>query len=161
MQFLSDLLYTLSLFPYHLSDTPQSKKYSTTLNTIRAIKLLSGVSMKNKSRNKQIENEQRNSFIFEELEARQLFSGGIEGLIDTDLESSVIATYIEENNDSEKSTDEDSEDSTTTAAEQQSREIVFVDTGVEDYQTLINDVLSNADSSNISIKLNPFMFLGI
>ncbi|MCP3850984.1 MAG: hypothetical protein GY694_18605, partial [Gammaproteobacteria bacterium] len=38
---------------------------------------------------------QHNKFIFEELEARQLFSGGLEGLIDTELESSVVATYIE------------------------------------------------------------------
>lgn len=105
--------------------------------------------MKKNTKSKQ----QNKQFIFEELEARQLFSGGIEGLIDTDLESSVVATYIEENTDIE-SPAQVSEESDVSAAEQQSLEIVFVDTGVENYQTLVNDLFSNADSSrNIEVVL--------
>ena len=104
---------------------------------------------------KNLKNKQpANTFIFEELEARQLFSGGIEGLIDTELTSSVVTTYIQDNTNSEPDSTEESEDTTVTAAEQQSHEVVFVDTGLENYQILLDDLFSNADSSrNIEVVL--------
>ncbi|MCK5831800.1 MAG: DUF4347 domain-containing protein, partial [Methylococcales bacterium] len=81
-------------------------------------------------------------FIFEEMEPRQLFSGGIEALITTELEPT-LATYV--NIDSNIPTTE--ENTSDSIVEQQTNEIVFVDTGVENHQTLVDDILNNADSS--------------
>ncbi|MEE9336829.1 MAG: DUF4347 domain-containing protein, partial [Methylococcaceae bacterium] len=83
-------------------------------------------------------------FILEELEPRVLFSGGIEGLIATELEPA-IATYIDiDTNPDQASTQAEAQ---STASAQQVHEIVFVDTGVEGYQTLVDDIVNNADST--------------
>jgi hypothetical protein len=90
-------------------------------------------------------------FILEELEPRVLFSGGIEGLIATELEPA-IATYINIDTNSDQASTP--ADAISTASEQQVHEIVFVDTGVEGYQTLVNDIVNNADSTrNIEVVL--------
>ena len=78
--------------------------------------------------------------ILEELEERRLFSGGIEGLIELG-DNEADALYR----------DFDSADRPADAeageAEQRSREIVFVDAGVDDYQQLVTDLELNTHSS--------------
>ncbi len=83
-------------------------------------------------------------FILEELEPRVLFSGGIEGLITTELEPA-LATYIDIDSDSDQTSTQ--AELLSTASEQKVHEIVFVDTGVEGYQTLVDDIVNNTDST--------------
>jgi len=92
--------------------------------------------------------------ILEELEVRQLFSGGIEGLIDTGLaSSSAVATYLDAESYNDESATQDDE-ATVSAAEQQTHEIAFVDSGVDNYQALVDDLLNNADTNrNIEVVL--------
>ncbi|MCP4982854.1 MAG: DUF4347 domain-containing protein, partial [Gammaproteobacteria bacterium] len=85
----------------------------------------------------------KTDLILEELEARQLFSGGIEGLVDTSL---ISAIYEDEDKDKNVSSGETGSN-TETAAETQSHELVFVDTAVDDYQILVDDLINNADSN--------------
>ncbi|MDJ0779659.1 MAG: DUF4347 domain-containing protein, partial [Gammaproteobacteria bacterium] len=82
---------------------------------------------------------QESKFIFEELEERRLFSGGIEGLIDTALDSSAIYADIEGS-----SQQADTGDS---AAEQRSHEIAFVDASVDNYEQIVDDLRANGDDS--------------
>ena len=102
---------------------------------------------------KKRKNNHKNSstFILEELEPRVLFSGGIEGLIATELEPA-IATYIDIDTNSEQTSVQTEDQSTT--PELQSHEIVFVDTGIENYQSLIDDITNSSDSNrNIEVVL--------
>ena len=93
---------------------------------------------------------QNTKLLLEEMEARQLFSGGIEGIIATEI-APATATYLDI--DSAQNTSSDLDATTTeSAAELQTQEIVFVDSGVEDYQTLVDDLLNNADANrNIEV----------
>ena len=95
---------------------------------------------------KLFDNKQNSRFILEELEPRQLFSAGIEGLLINELELP-IATYIDVDDSGEQISTKQDHSSKTSAAEKQIDEIVFVDTNVENYQSLVDDVLDNADSS--------------
>jgi hypothetical protein len=92
--------------------------------------------------------QQQSRLILEELEERRLFSGGIEGLIDSSLDSDANAIYRDlDNGDTAAGTNGD-----TAAAEQQSQEVVFVDAGVDNYQQLVDDILGNADADrNIEV----------
>ncbi len=94
-------------------------------------------------------NPQQSKLILEELEERRLFSGGIEGLIVSDLDSEAQAIYA----DADKAKAANANDATSASvAEQQSQEIVFVDAGVDNYQQLIDDLRSNSDTSrNIEV----------
>ncbi|MCP4486732.1 MAG: DUF4347 domain-containing protein, partial [Gammaproteobacteria bacterium] len=85
----------------------------------------------------------QSKLILEELESRQLFSGGIEGLIDTDLLSTNTVTYLQVDAEENQPSSEQS----TEAAEARSHELVFVDTAVDDYQTQVDDLINNADST--------------
>lgn len=87
----------------------------------------------------------QSKFIIEEMEPRVLFSGGIEALIATELEPT-IATYIDIDNHTEQTA---SQTNTTASGEHQTTELAFVDTGVEDYQVLVDDLLNNADTSRV------------
>ena len=97
--------------------------------------------------------KQNSKYILEELEPRQLFSGGIEGLVVNQVESpAAIYQDIEDN--SEQTPTQGDEVSTASAAEQQTREIVFVDTGVDNYQALVDDLTNNTDTRrNIEVVL--------
>ncbi|MCF6203041.1 MAG: DUF4347 domain-containing protein, partial [Methylococcaceae bacterium] len=102
---------------------------------------------------KKRKNYHKNSskFILEELEPRVLFSGGIEGLISTELEPA-IATYLDIDTNSEQTNVQNKSQSST--PELQTYEIVFVDTGVEDYQTFVDDIVNQSESGrNISVVL--------
>ncbi len=91
--------------------------------------------------------------IFEELEERRLFSGGVEGLIDLDLDLDSEANAIYRDLDTGV-TQTGQLGTGVTDAEGQSHEIAFVDAGVDNYQLLIDDLLSNADSNrNIEVVL--------
>ena len=84
--------------------------------------------------------------ILEELEERRLFSGGIEGLVDINQDSATQAIYLEL--DSKPVQSAAAEVPALKSAEQlQSREIVFVDAGVEDYLQLVDDLHNNLDDS--------------
>ncbi|MCP4980493.1 MAG: DUF4347 domain-containing protein, partial [Gammaproteobacteria bacterium] len=93
----------------------------------------------------------QSKLILEELEERRLFSGGIEGLIDTSVDSEAQAIYADL--DANKTQSDGAEGQTSSATEeQQSQEIVFVDTGVDNYQQLIDNLRDNADSNrNIEV----------
>jgi hypothetical protein len=94
-------------------------------------------------------NLQQSKLILEELEERRLFSGGIEGLVVSDLDSDANAIYrdLDSQQSQVQKTNGDS-----AASEQQSQEIVFVDAGVDNYQQLVDDLLANSDSSrNIEV----------
>ena len=87
--------------------------------------------------------------ILEELEPRRLFSGGIEGLVPSGPE--YLTGPIFRDLDAHKSLNE-ADNETTAQAEQISREIVFVDAGVENFQQFVDDVQNNADDSrNIEV----------
>jgi len=90
--------------------------------------------------------EHNAKYILEELEPRQLFSGGIEGIVVSQVDSPA-ATYLEVNDSSEQPSVQLVEVTTSSTAEQQTNEIVFVDTGVENYQSLVDDLVNNADSN--------------
>ena len=96
-------------------------------------------------------NQQNSKLILEELEERRLFSGGIEGLISTDLDSDEQAIYADLDT-SKTQTDSTNDQTSASAAEEQTQEIVFVDEGVDNYQQLVDDIRNNADSSrNIEV----------
>ncbi len=96
-------------------------------------------------------NLQNSKLILEELEERRLFSGGIEGLISTSLDSDEHALYADLDT-SKITTDSSNDEASASAAEQQSQEIVFVDAGVDNHQQLVDDLLANSDTSrNIEV----------
>ncbi len=89
-----------------------------------------------------IQNTHQSRMILEELEERRLFSGGIEGLIDGDLEENPQAIYL----DAVANRAEPVEtEAVASAAEQRRLEVAFVDSGVENYQQLIDDLTQSAD----------------
>ena len=92
--------------------------------------------------------KQQSRLILEELEPRQLFSGGIEGLIDTSLTSSAIATYLDADSEQHKQST-DTAEAEVTAAEQQNHELVFIDNAVDNYQSLIDDLNAQSDSNRL------------
>ncbi|MCP4471339.1 MAG: DUF4347 domain-containing protein, partial [Gammaproteobacteria bacterium] len=92
---------------------------------------------------------QHSRLIFEELEERRLFSGGIEGLVDTSLDSDANAIYRDVD---VSKTQSGTSRADAAAAEKQSQEIVFVDASVDNYQQLVDDLRNDADSNrNIEV----------
>ncbi len=82
--------------------------------------------------------------IFEELNARQLFSGGVEGI----LAISDVATHQEF---TPPITNTDSITNDLTLSTHQ--ELVFIDTDVENYQQLLNDILSQDSDTERNIEV--------
>ena len=96
-------------------------------------------------------NQQNSKLILEELEERRLFSGGIEGLISTSLDSDEQAIYADLDT-SKTQTDSTRDETSASVAEEQTQEIVFVDEGVDNYQQLVDDLRNNADTNrNIEV----------
>ena len=92
--------------------------------------------------------------ILEELEPRQLFSGGLEGvLLDDPLAEPPI--YLDITNESSPGSALVAEfQASESAAVTERQELVFIDTDVEDYQELFNDILAQDDSErNIEVIL--------
>ncbi|MCP3687022.1 MAG: DUF4347 domain-containing protein, partial [Gammaproteobacteria bacterium] len=87
----------------------------------------------------------KSQIIFEELEPRVLFSGGIEGLIGSSLLPTEDAIYL--HLDAEENQPVREQSAEIAAGETQSHELVFVDTRVTDYQSLVDDLINNADST--------------
>ncbi|MFW5446606.1 MAG: DUF4347 domain-containing protein, partial [Methylophagaceae bacterium] len=84
--------------------------------------------------------------ILEELSARQLFSGGIEGILA--IESTDTATH------QEYDTTADNADSLTSdLADSIRQEIVFIDTDVDNYQQLLNDILLQDSDTDRNIEV--------
>ena len=104
--------------------------------------------------NKPVRNNLQDSkLILEELEERRLFSGGIEGLIDTSLDSDAQVIYLDADTSQAQQSANDGNTSAS-AAEQQSHEIVFIDDGVDDYQQLVDDIYRQSDSGrNIEVVI--------
>ncbi|MCK9622405.1 MAG: DUF4347 domain-containing protein, partial [Methylobacter sp.] len=104
--------------------------------------------------NNKIAREFSHKLIMEELEARQLFSDGIEGVMVQEL-SPQPATYV----DIDSSTNSTAQSGDTAIASNPvqdgaSRELVFVDTDVENYQELVNDIYKQSDAErNIQVIL--------
>jgi VCBS repeat-containing protein len=97
--------------------------------------------------NKRLKHNLHNSkFIFEELEERRLFSGGIEGLIDTSPDFTTQAIYQDVDGNQTQTGDADAP-ALQLVAQQQSREIVFIDAAVENHQQLVDDLNNNQDTS--------------
>ncbi|MDP1774276.1 MAG: DUF4347 domain-containing protein [Methylobacter sp.] len=114
--------------------------------------------------NNKIAREFSHKLILEELEARQLFSDGIEGVMVQEVPPpSQPATYIDINsttNSTAQSNDPPSEQSNTTAIASNQvqdgarQELVFVDTDVKNYQELLNDIYKQSDAErNIQVIL--------
>jgi len=85
--------------------------------------------------------------ILEELESRQLFSGGIEGLLTEQL-MAPNATYAN----ATPPADTQQPPAQTSTSETSRNEIVFVDTRVQGYESLINDIKSS-DVSNRNLEI--------
>ncbi|QSB00441.1 DUF4347 domain-containing protein [Methylomonas sp. EFPC1] len=85
--------------------------------------------------------------ILEELESRQLFSGGIEGLLTEQL-MDPNATYTN----ATPPADTQQPPAQTSASETSRNEIVFVDTRVQGYESLLNDIKSS-DVSNRNLEI--------
>ena len=91
--------------------------------------------------------------IMEELEPRQLFSGGLEGLIaenqllDGGIHSDLNAGYSQP-----PASENNAQNIEAVAIER--KELVFIDTDVENYQQLLNDILAQGDEDrNIEVIL--------
>ena len=89
--------------------------------------------------------------LLEELEARQLFSGGIEGIL-ADNSEPEAAVHMEVSVEPELI---ESQESIAESTENLIRqELVFIDTDVENYQELLNDILNQSDEErNIEVIL--------
>jgi len=92
--------------------------------------------------------------ILEELEPRQLFSGGIEGVLLADpLAESATHLDITEESDAGAVIIADIQ-SSESAADTVRQELVFIDTDVDNYQELLNDILAQGDSErNIQVVI--------
>ena len=87
--------------------------------------------------------------ILEELEARQLFSGGIEGILADNNEPEAVV-HMEVTAEPELT----SPDSiTATTADSIRQELVFIDTDVENYQQLLNDILAQDGDTDRNIEV--------
>jgi VCBS repeat-containing protein len=83
------------------------------------------------------------------MEPRRLFSGGVEGLVPSGAE--YLTGPIFRDLDAHKSL-RIADNETSAQAEPRTREIVFVDAGVENFQQFVDDVQNNADDSrNIEV----------
>ncbi|MBD9360635.1 DUF4347 domain-containing protein [Methylomonas fluvii] len=85
--------------------------------------------------------------ILEELESRQLFSGGIEGLL-TEQVMDPNATYVN----ATPPADTQQPPAQASASETTRNEIVFVDTSVQGYESLLNDIKSS-DVSDHNLEI--------
>ncbi|MGZ5526497.1 MAG: DUF4347 domain-containing protein [Methylomonas sp.] len=104
--------------------------------------------------NNKIAREFSHKLIMEELEARQLFSDGIEGVIVQELPPE-SATYIDINS-TTNSTAQSGDTAIVSNPVQDGvrQELVFVDTDVKNYQELINDIYNQSDAErNIQVIL--------
>ena len=86
---------------------------------------------------------QNSRLILEELEPRRLFSGGIEGLVDSSEAQLPYPLYRDID---AQVPDKQATNDETAQAEQRSREVVFVDAGVENYQQFVDDLNNSADA---------------
>jgi VCBS repeat-containing protein len=84
--------------------------------------------------------------ILEELEPRRLFSGGIEGLVPSGPE--YLTGPIFRDLDAHKSQNPAGNEAST-QIEHPSREIVFIDASVENFQQFVDDVRNNTDANRI------------
>jgi len=89
--------------------------------------------------------------LLEELEARQLFSGGIEGIL-ADNNEPEAAVHMEVIAEAELIESPDSIAAST--ADLIRQELVFIDTDVDNYQQLLNDIINQSDEErNIEVIL--------
>ncbi|MGK0440331.1 MAG: putative delta-60 repeat protein [Pseudohongiellaceae bacterium] len=89
--------------------------------------------------------------IIEEIEQRQLFSAGLEGIIVDDVEVD-NAQYLNIDNLGTRSGV--NPDDNAALADQQRHEIVFIDSNLDNYQMLVDDIINNAgNDSNIDVVL--------
>ncbi|MDO9187447.1 MAG: DUF4347 domain-containing protein [Bacteroidia bacterium] len=114
--------------------------------------------------NNKIAREFSHKLILEELEARQLFSDGIEGVIVQELPPQPQpATYIDINSTTNSTAQSNNpptvQSNNTVIASNQvqdgvRQELVFVDTDVKNYQELLNDIYNQSDAErNIQVIL--------
>ncbi len=88
--------------------------------------------------------------LLEEMEARQLFSGGIEGFLVDDNELEPL--YMDINSGQEQP--EVADTLTMSTTDNMRQELVFIDTDVDNYQQLLNDILKQSDAErNIEVIL--------
>jgi len=93
------------------------------------------------------QSRQHSRLILEELEPRRLFSGGIEGLAPSTAEYLTGPILRDLNAHRAENDDSGSAASYATGtAEQRSREIVFVDAEVDNYQQFVDDLKNSADA---------------
>jgi len=84
--------------------------------------------------------QQNSRLIIEELEPRRLFSGGIEGIVETGTDYGIYPIYRDLDDHGSQS---GSVSDAAVETEQRSQEIIFVDSAVENYQQLVNDLQAN------------------
>ncbi|MFW5451642.1 MAG: DUF4347 domain-containing protein, partial [Methylophagaceae bacterium] len=89
--------------------------------------------------------------ILEELGARQLFSGGVEGILAAEVASTATYQDIDANTAQITTDDTDTITSDLTTAVRQ--ELVFIDTDVENYQQLLNDILAQDTDTDRNIEV--------
>ena len=80
----------------------------------------------------------------EELEPRILFSGGIESVLAGDAMANAVHQTIDDDVEHIDSSSQEL-NASDNQNDGQSHELVFVDTQVEDYQTLLNDIMAQSD----------------
>ena len=99
---------------------------------------------------KKTEFDSRNAtYVFEQLEVRQLLSGGIEGIIAAEI-GSFNSDYISA--DLDDFTQTDINEGYAASVQTQTQELVFVDKAVSEYQVLLDGILSN-NERNIEVVL--------
>ncbi len=87
------------------------------------------------------------TFILEELEPRQLFSAGLEGVIDTQLTSVASVTYLDVDSSQQPRHASQVDVTAEQAGEQLSNEVVVIDSAVDGYQAIIDDIYSQSASN--------------
>jgi len=105
--------------------------------------------------NNKIAREFSHKLIMEELEARQLFSDGIEAVVAQELPPPQPATYIDIDSTSNSTAQSgDTANVSNPVQDGVRQELVFVDTDVKNYQELLNDIYNQSDAErNIQVIL--------
>jgi len=105
--------------------------------------------------NNKIAREFSHKLIMEELEARQLFSDGIEAVVAQELPPPQPATYIDvDSTGNSTAPSGDTAIASDPAQDSVRQELVFVDTDVKNYQELLNDIYNQSDAErNIQVIL--------
>ncbi len=86
------------------------------------------------------------TFILEELEPRQLFSAGLEGVIDTQLTSVASATYLDVDSSQQHNVISEFDAGTEQAEQHFSHELVVIDSAIDGYQNFIDDINNQSDT---------------